>query len=93
MKSSQVGERDRTAGREHGRRVKKETAGRRERRGRHGEEVESERGRRQETRAEELRESPGPFDSEVSGGRSPACRQLVSLSAHARWHHGDRSRV
>lgn len=32
VKSSQVGERDRTAGQEHGRRVKKETAGWRERR-------------------------------------------------------------
>lgn len=46
--------------------------------------------RRQETRAEKLRESPGLLDSEVSGGRSPACCQLVSLSAHARWHRGDR---
>lgn len=50
-----------------------------------------EEGRRQETRAEKLRESPGLLDSEVSGGRSSACCQLVSLSAHARWHRGDRA--
>lgn len=37
-------------------------------------------------RNEDLRETPDPLDSEVSGGRGPACCQLVRLSAHARWH-------
>lgn len=104
MKFSQVGERDRAAGRGHGRRVKKENRedgrerkhenererGREEKRGERGQCKQQEDGRRQETRAEKLRESPGLLDSEVSGGRSLACCQLVSLSAHARWHRGDR---
>jgi len=100
MKSSQVGERDRTAGWGHGRRVKKENnedrkekkneKRKREReRERERERREQKNSKRQETRAEK-RESSSPLDSEVSGGRNPACCQLVSLSAHARWHRGDR---
>lgn len=49
--------------------------------------------KRQETRAKELRETRGPPDSEVSGGRGPARCQLVSLSAHARWHRASQPRV
>lgn len=51
-----------------------------------GDRKEAKGEKRQETRAKELRESGGSADSEVSGGRGPARCQLVSLSAHARWH-------
>lgn len=84
------GWRTRTAGRGHGRRVKKEIAGRE---GRHRVERVREALETRDESTEELRESPDLLDSEVSGGRSPACCQLVSLSAHARWHRGDQSRV
>lgn len=57
-----------------------------------GERKEAKGEKRQETRAKELRESGGSADSEVSGGRGPARCQLVSLSAHARWHRASQPR-